>query len=110
METSFRGHRVPTLLAVAAVALLVSPVLAADRLPNSRAKMTSAEIAQQASQRTLGYRACSLCYTCGGPWPYLAGTFYTPRPGDTFERGNSCAGGLAYRYDTNPRVCCGVDQ
>ena len=69
METFPPSHRVTKLLAIAAVALLVSPAWA-EAAPNSRAKMSEREIASQSGQRTLGYRACSLCYTCGGPWSF----------------------------------------
>ena len=111
METPSLHHHAAKLLTIAALVLLVSPAWGAkNTLPKSRPAMTPAELAKQSSTRTLGYRACSFCFTCGGPWPYLAGTFYTPVPEDTVERGSSCSGGLAYRSDTNPRLCCGVDQ
>jgi hypothetical protein len=96
--------------AALALALALSSAWAQGTPPNPKAAMTRDAIAKQSSQRTLGYRACSFCYTCGGPWPYLAGTFYTPAPAYTVERGSYCSGALAYRRDYTPYLCCGVDQ
>ena len=98
------------IIAAASLSLAVSSAWA-QVTPDSKAAMTRALIAKQAAQpETLGYRACSFCYSCGGPWPYFAGTLYTPRPGYTIERGPSCTGALTYRADYTPYLCCGVDQ
>jgi thermitase len=48
--------------------------------------------------------ACSLCWTCGGTWPYYGGTIPT-RVGAT-ERGASCAGNPVSSSDTIPYLCC----
>jgi hypothetical protein len=101
--------RIALVAAVAALALVAAPALAQGVQP-SKPKLTPEQLAKQSSQRTLGYRACSFCYSCGGPWPYLAGTFYTPAPSYTVERGAYCSGALAYRSDSTPYLCCGVDQ
>lgn len=96
-----------------ALALAISTASAEGTPPNPKAKMTRELIAKDQSTvqpMTYGYRACSFCYSCGGPWAYLAGTFYTPQPSYTVERGPSCSGSLAYRNDATPYLCCGVDQ
>ena len=96
-------------IAIAALALTVSSAWAQDG-PDPKAAMTRALIAKQATQLTPGYRACSFCYSCGWPWPYFAGTFRTPYPTWTVERGASCQGALTYRTDYTPYLCCGLDQ
>ncbi len=100
------------IIGAAALALVVlSSAWAQGTPPNPKAGITRNAIAKQSSQPlTPGYRACSFCYTCGGPWPYLAGTFYTPAPAYTVERGAYCSGPLAYRNDYTPYLCCGLDQ
>jgi hypothetical protein len=52
----------------------------------------------------------TLCYTCGGSWPYLQGWWnipYTPYTSgyNVWERGLACAGSPGYRVDTRPFLC-----
>ena len=94
-----------------ALTLTLSTAWSQGTPPDPKAAMTRALIAKQSGEaRTLGYRACSYCYSCGYPWPYFAGTLYTPAPNQTVERGPSCSGALTYRFDRTPYLCCGVDQ
>jgi len=97
-----------------ALTLTLSTAWSQGTPPDPKAAMTRALIAKQSSQpsqpSTLGYRACSFCYSCGGPWPYFAGTLYTPAPSYTVERGASCYGALTHRSDRTPYLCCGADQ
>ena len=90
--------------------LALSSALAQGTPTSPKPRMTPGAIAKQAMPMTLGYRACSFCYSCGGPWPYFAGSFYTSAPGYTIERAASCSGALTNRSDSTPYLCCGVDQ
>jgi len=46
----------------------------------------------------------SICYTCGGEWPYLVGAWSTPLPG-AYERPAGCNGGFVFDNDTRPYLC-----
>jgi hypothetical protein len=46
----------------------------------------------------------SLCFTCGGAWPYLVGSWSTPLPG-AYERRSACGGAFASSTDTRPYLC-----
>jgi hypothetical protein len=88
----------------------VSGAFAQGSVHNPKAAITRDLLAKQSTQRTYGWPACSYCYTCGGPWPYFSGMMYTPAPSYTVERGARCTGPLAYRRDSTPYLCCGIDQ
>jgi hypothetical protein len=51
----------------------------------------------------------SLCFSCGGDFPFLAGTLATRNSGKNLERGRRCAGDLRHRRDTQPRLCYGFN-
>ena len=46
----------------------------------------------------------SMCFTCGGAFPYLVGSWSTPTPG-AYERGGACGGSFTYSTDTRPYLC-----
>ncbi len=46
----------------------------------------------------------SVCFTCGGAWPFLVGSWSTPTPG-AYERPSGCGGALASSGDTRPYLC-----
>jgi hypothetical protein len=46
----------------------------------------------------------SLCYTCGGAWPYFGG--YSVSNSYAYERGPGCSGGFSFNYhDSSPYLC-----
>ena len=51
-----------------------------------------------------GGQIISLCFTCGGNWPYFSGSFTNTGTGPT-ERLNSCSSTLIIRTDSRPFLC-----
>jgi len=51
-----------------------------------------------------GGQLLSLCFTCGGNWPYFSGSFTNTGTGPT-ERSSSCSGTLVVRTDSRPFLC-----
>ena len=96
------------LLSAVCVALLVALPQFAAAQTNPKAAAEKRLLAQNA--KTLGFPACSLCFTCGGPWPFLSGGFISPGSNNVLERGNQCSGGLRTFTDSRPLLCCGRDE
>lgn len=51
-----------------------------------------------------GGQLVSLCFTCGGNWPYFSGSFTNTGTGPT-ERSSGCTSILAVRTDSRPFLC-----
>jgi hypothetical protein len=51
-----------------------------------------------------GGQMVSLCFTCGGNWPYFSGAFTNTGTGPT-ERASGCVGTLIVRTDSRPFLC-----
>jgi hypothetical protein len=51
----------------------------------------------------------AVCFSCGGDFPFLAGTVATRSGGKNLERGRHCAGQLRARRDPQPRICYGFN-
>jgi hypothetical protein len=48
----------------------------------------------------------TLCYTCGGSWPYFQGSWVVPYSvNNVYERGSACYGSPVERTDTRPYLC-----
>ena len=47
---------------------------------------------------------CLMCWTCGGPAPYISGIVNSP--GGTWEWGPGCSGPPQWTNDQWPRLCC----
>jgi hypothetical protein len=101
------------MLATASLALalaLPTQVQAANGADKSALERAAIQKAQQGRPETLGFPACSLCFSCGGVWPNFSGAFDAVATSQTTERGSACAGNLTTSTDRRPFLCCGTDQ
>jgi hypothetical protein len=68
-----------------------------------RMPFTKAPESHPIPQNHTGY--VSLCFTCGGHFPFRVGAFPVPSPYRVVERGSGCSGSLIERRDTRPWLC-----
>jgi hypothetical protein len=92
--------------------------LNADRMPfaippsQQTATLTQGATVAQAAAFYEGAHvlaAESVCYTCGGAYPYQAGALATRSGGPNIERGRGCGGSLhTTTSDSRPFICYGT--